>query len=328
MTEPEPQNATTPDDDEALEGELVDASADAATALAWSGDDSHALVPLDRSDPIEAFLRRIKAYPALADDDERALGRAARDEGDSDAARRLVVHNLRLVVTIAYEFRRAWNNLQDLIQEGSVGLVEAARRWDPDRGARFGTYAGYWVRAYLLRFILTNFRLVHAGNTRAGRKLFFQLERERQRLRALGVEPTADTVAHALGVDAQDVREVGATLDAPELPFDAPAHDDAGALSESLDSGAASPEALAAHLEVDALVRDLSSQFAKTLTDPRDRAIWEEHLLADEPLSLGDLGQRFGVSKQRMGQLANTLRARFRDLLAARLGPGVDPIGS
>ena len=127
----------------------------------------------------------------------------SRERGDMNAARTLVVHNLRLVIAIAYQYRRAWTNILDLFQEGSVGLMEAVKRWEPTLGPRFGTYAAYWIRAYVLRFLMTNSRLIHVGNTRAGRKLFFRLEKERQKLLAAGF----DVDAQAAGGEAGRRRE-------------------------------------------------------------------------------------------------------------------------
>ena len=321
------------DSEEALEGELV--SGDAA-AEAWSADDEAvseesvegsltALARVEPTDALTAFMQRIRRYPPLADSEERELGRRVRDTGDAAAARRLVVHNLRLVVAIAYDFRRAWNNVLDLVQEGSVGLVTAVQRWDPERGARFATYAAYWIRAYILRFVLTNYRLVHTGNTRAGRRLFFQLERERSRLRLMGIDPTVKAIAERIGVEEKDVREVARTLDAPELSFDAPVREEGRSLSDSLsDEDEGSPEDHAASKEIRARLAGIASRFRGTLKDDRERALWDEHLLAEEPASLSELGARYSVSKQRMGQVVNTMKERFRAALAKEFGPDVD----
>lgn len=319
-------------DEEVLEGELV--SSDAA-AEPWGDEEApteeaaeaslRALARVEPTDALTAFMQRIRRYPPLADSEERDLARRVRDTGDSDAARRLVVHNLRLVVSIAYDFRRAWNNVLDLVQEGSVGLVTAVQRWDPERGARFATYAAYWIRAYILRFVLTNYRLVHTGNTRAGRRLFFQLERERARLRLMGIDPTVKVLAERIGVEEKDVREVSRSLDAPEMSFDTPVREDGRSLSESLsDEDETSPEDAAAGMELRARLANVTARFRATLKDDRERALWDEHLLAEEPLSLSELGARFGVSKQRMGQVVNVMKERFRKHLADDFGPDVD----
>jgi RNA polymerase sigma-32 factor len=309
------------DDDAALVGEVLDAEVADTGLVRAPSDADRAIVPVPARDALGRFLDQIKRYPLLSEDDERALGRRARDEGDPDAMRRLVVHNLRLVVHIAFEFRRQWTNALDLIQEGSTGLIEASRRWQPDQGARFGTYAGYWIRAFVLRFLLTNFRLVHTGNTRAGRKLFFQLERERQRLLTAGIDPSPQLLARNLGVDESEVRAVSASLEGAEVSLDSPSP---GANAREPRSEARDPEHAAAGHEALAAVRELADDFGRGLTDPRERALWEDHLRSDDPRPLSELAARFGQTKQRLGQLANGLRQRFRARLVERFGDQVE----
>ncbi len=278
-------------------------------------------------DPVGRFIAEIRRYPRLSEDDERELGRAVRERGDMDAARRLVVHNMRLVVAIAHQYRRAWANILDLFQEGSVGLMEAVKRWEPTLGPRFGSYAAYWIRAYVLKFLMTNSRLIHVGNTRAGRKLFFRLERERQKLIASGFEPTPKLLAAKLDVNEQDLAEVGRHLDSREISFDPMASGGDGetrySLSERLPIEQASPEDRAASAEMSGALHQVMDEFSASLADDRERAVWREHLAATEPVSLGEIGSRFGVSKQRMGQIADKLKTRFREQIVARLGPEI-----
>jgi len=244
-----------------------------------------------------------------------------------DAARRLVVHNLRLVMSIANHYRRAWANILDLFQEGSVGLMEAVKRWEPSLGPRFGSYAAYWIRAYVLRFLMTNQRLIHVGNTRAGRKLFFRLEKERQKLIAAGIDVTPKLLAAKLDVDEQDLDEVRRHLESREVPFDPrpgeSTSDEGYALSERISGGGESPEVEAARAELATTMQKLVAAFRESLTDKRESAVWNEHLAAEEPVALGVLGERFGVSKQRMGQIADGLKKRFRAQIVAKLGPDV-----
>jgi RNA polymerase sigma-32 factor len=286
-------------------------------------------------DQVGRFLAEARRYKRLSEQEERALGVAARERGDLNAARTLVVHNLRLVISIAYQYRRAWTNILDLFQEGSVGLMEAVKRWEPKLGPRFGTYAAYWIRAYVLRFLMTNSRLIHVGNTRAGRKLFFRLERERQKLLAAGIDVTPKLLAAKLDVDETDLDEVRQHLESREVPFDPrpgeSARDDEGyALSERLSGGGESPEVEAARAELATTMQKLVADFRDSLTEPRERAVWLEHLAAEEPVALGVLGARFGVTKQRMGQIADQLKKRFRAEIVAKLGPEVrtDWLGS
>ncbi|MDX2019535.1 MAG: sigma-70 family RNA polymerase sigma factor [Deltaproteobacteria bacterium] len=277
-------------------------------------------------DPLQRFLSEARSFRRLTESEEKELVAAARGQGDIGAARRLVVHNLRLVVTIAYQYRRAWTNILDLFQEGSVGLMEAVRRWDPQLGTRFGTYAAYWIRAYILKFLMTNARLIHVGNTRAGRKLFFRLEKERAKLRAAGFDPTPKLLAANLNVDEKDVLEVSQHLASREVSFEPrPDEDDGVSLSERIASpDQASPEQQAGRNMLADQVRHSMDAFALSLTDERERAVWAEHLAApDDPVALSELGERYGVSKQRIGQIADKLKKRFRDALVEQLGPEI-----
>jgi RNA polymerase sigma-32 factor len=276
-------------------------------------------------DPVRRFVEEARRNARLDENEERELGKAARDKGDMDAARRLVVHNLRLVVAIAYQYRQAWLNVLDLFQEGSVGLMEAVRRWDPDVGTRFGTYAAYWIRAYVLRFLMTNARLIHVGNTRAGRKLFFRLERERQKLLAGGFDPTPKLLAAKLDVDEADIVEVSGHLASREVSLEPRPGDEGVSLSERLSKREASPEDLAARYELTSAIRRMMDDFESKLPDDRERAIWREHLAnpSNEPVALAALGERYGVSKQRMGQIAEKLKHQFRDRVLAELGADI-----
>ena len=279
-------------------------------------------------DPVERFLSDARRYKRLSEQEERALGIAVRELGDMNAARTLVVHNLRLVIAIAYQYRRAWANILDLFQEGSVGLMEAVKRWEPKLGPRFGTYAAYWIRAYVLKFLMTNSRLIHVGNTRAGRKLFFRLEKERQKLLAAGIEVTPKLLAAKLDVDEKDLDEVRRHLESREVSFDPMVKESAGGedaypLSERIASAEQSPEVEAAKAELATAIQHFVAGFRDRLADDRERAVWQEHLAADEPVSLGELGARFGVSKQRMGQIADQLKKRFRAQIIDELGPDV-----
>jgi RNA polymerase sigma-32 factor len=275
--------------------------------------------------PVDRFLSEARRYPRLSEEEERALGIAVRQRGDMAAARRLVVHNLRLVVAIAYQYRRAWTNILDLFQEGSVGLMEAVKRWEPTLGPRFGSYAAYWIRAFVLKFLLTNSRLIHVGNTRAGRKLFFRLEKERQKLLAAGFEPTPKLLAAKLDVSEKDLDEVRQHLDSREVSFEprAGAPEDSYPLSERIAADQVTPEDRAVEAEMVGAVAHFVDAFRGRLTDQRERAVWIEHLAAEDPVPLGILGERFGVSKQRMGQIADKLKRRFRAEIVQDLGEGI-----
>jgi RNA polymerase sigma-32 factor len=315
------------------EGALADAGEAAAAEPGDAIDVDEVVQPASagalapQRDPVARFMAEARRYRRLTDDEERSLGKAVRERGDMNAARKLVVHNLRLVISIAYQYRRAWASILDLVQEGSVGLMEAVKRWEPSLGPRFGTYAAYWIRAYVLRYLMTNSRLIHVGNTRAGRKLFFRLEKERQKLLAAGFEPTPKLLAAKLDVDERELDEVRQHLESREVSIDPGGAKESGdesfPLAERIAAGGRSPESEAAHAELADAVRDFVGEFRDGLKDARERAVWHEHLATEEPVALGELGARFGVSKQRMGQIADQLKKRFRAEIIDKLGPGV-----
>jgi len=275
-------------------------------------------------DLYQSFVREATRFDRLSEEEERALGLLVRDKSDKAAGKKLTVHNLRLAIKMAHQYKRAWANLMDLVQEASTGIAIAAQKWDPDQGTRFGTYAAYWIRAQLTKFLMTHGRLIHTGNTRAGRKLFHQLPRIRRKLVAEGREPNVANIAKETGESEIEIARIVTRLDAREASLSAPiGGDDGGGTLGDLVAGdeRENPEVVAAKHEVSAMMETLILSFSKTINNDRDRAIWSEHLLSHEPLSLVALGKRFGVSKQRMGQLATRLKRSFRRHIVDELGP-------
>jgi RNA polymerase sigma-32 factor len=311
-------------------GALVRRSAVALPEGEWVRDEGPDVgadeerVPAARGDDLyNAFVREATRLPRLSEEEERALGLRVRDHQDKAAARKLVVHNLRLAIKMAHQYRRTWTNLMDLVQEASAGMAIAAQRWDPDQGTRFGTYAVYWIRAQLTKFLMTHGRAIHTGNTRAGRKLYFQLPRVRRKLLAEGKEPSVENIAAEVQEDPLEVARIVARLDGREASLDAQVgqEDDGSTLGDMLANEDRGPEHHAARLEVQQVIEKLMERFAETLDNERDRAIWQEHLVAAEPRSLVELGARYGVSKQRMGQLATRIKRAFRRHVIEELGP-------
>lgn len=283
-------------------------------------------VPAARPGTLEQFLAQVGRYPVLTPDEERELTMAYYERGDAQAARKLVVHNLRLVVKLAYKYRRAWASVLDLIQEGNVGLVEAVGRFDPFKGAKFSTYATFWIRAYMLRYLLEHSRMVRIARTRVGRKLFFQLAKERAKLRAQGVDPGPKLLAERLGVKQDELEEVVQHMDQAEVYLDAPLSEEGtgGTVLDAMEASGASPEAEAYRNELNADLSDAFESFGASLTDLREQAAWQEHLIAEDPVSLSELGAEFGVTKQRMGQIVSGLRKRLKAHLVSTLGEEVE----
>lgn len=309
--------------EDALEPALVEApdeetGARRPTALARgpSGDE------LIRADPFTRYLAEIRRYPLLSREQEQAFAEAFYVGGDVEAGRKLVTGNLRLVVKLALEYRRAWAQVLDLVQEGNIGLAEAVKRFDPYRGVRFSSFARYWIRALILQFILKNFRLVSFANTRAGRKLFFRLEKERQRLMHQYGEASPRLLAEALDVDESDV--VAADLfRQPALSLTGPrgGGDEGRNLDEMLPSGDRDIEEQVGRAELMDTVESKMQAFFETLEDERERAIWRERLVADDPAALAELGERYGVSRERIRQIEARLKERLKLFLTQELGP-------
>ena len=261
------------------------------------------------------YMSQLGDHAPISREEEHDLAVRWVEEGDVVAARKLVVSNLRLVVKIAMEYRRAWTNSLDLIQEGNVGLMEAVQRYDPYQGVKLSSYAVYWIRAYILKYILDNMRSVRLGTTRASRKLFFQLNKERARLEREGFEVEPKLIADRLDVSEDDVLEMENRLSRPDTYLDAPARRDEGQ-GATIGDGFATPgdsaEAQLGDAELRSHFMERIEEFAVNLNE-RDQRILRERILADEPRTLAEMGEEFGVSRERIRQLEARMIRNLRD---------------
>ena len=307
------------DSDDAMDVEVV-----APRAKSTSRDNDFAL---SRTDPLQAYLREVQRHTLLTPEEEQRLTRHYVETQDVKTAARLVTANLRLVVKLAYEYRRAYKNIMDLIQEGNIGLMQAVKRYDPYRGVKLSSYAAWWIRAYILRFILNNWRLVKLGTTQAQRKLFFNLNKEKARLSAMGIEPTAAEIAKRLSVDESEVVDMDRRLSSGEASLDAPVGDSEGRSVARVDLMASStigPDSEYESQEMDQLVRERLNKFRETLTG-KDVIIFDKRMFTDnnEPITLQELGDEFGVSRERVRQLEARLASKLRVYLKEELGDAV-----
>lgn len=284
------------------------------------------LSPAGGTDLLARYMAEIRRYPLLNAEDEQSLTLQYQAAKDPKVAYQLITSNLRLVVKIAFEYRRSWTNLLDLIQEGNMGLAQALEKFDPLRGIRFTSYAQYWIRAYILQYIMNNISLVRIGSTRSGRKLFYQLQKERNRLLAQGINPGTRLLAERLDVPEEEIEWVSARISSRDVPLDGPVgqDDDGRSVSETITAGEQfNPELEVSDQQAGSRLRDALDAFGSTLTDKREIAIWNTRLLSESPLSLNDLGDQFGVSKERIRQLEERLKNRARTFLADALGDDV-----
>jgi len=276
---------------------------------------------LVKFDPLQRYLSEISQYRLLTRNEERELGLRVQEDNDPDAAYTLVTSNLRLVVKIALEFQRVWmQNLLDLIQEGNIGLMQAVKKFDPYRGIRLSSYASFWIKAYILKFILDNWRLVKIGKTQAERKLFYNLYKEKERLLQLGYDPGPKLIAQRLNVKEEDVIKMDQRLGSWEVSLEKPIQDDSSSRSvRDLLPGPTKPadERLGDN-QLRSLIGEKLKAFCDTL-EGREREIFEERLMAQNPLTLKELGDRYGISKERTRQLEARLLEKIRDHLVREI---------
>ncbi|HSN81819.1 MAG TPA: RNA polymerase factor sigma-32 [Polyangiales bacterium] len=280
---------------------------------------------LSRRDPLGAYMRDIQRYALLSKEEEHDLAVRFFEHDDLEAARRLVTSNLRLVVKIAYDYRQAYKNILDLVQEGNIGLMQAVKKYDPYKGVKLSSYAAWWIRAYILRYILNNYRLVKVGTTQAQRKLFFNLQKEKARLSAMGIEPTAERIAERLNVPERDVVSMDMRLAAGDASLDAPVGTSEGrsvARVELLPSEQARADDTLAEAEVGDQFTEKIHEFGKSLKG-KEKKIFEDRLVAEDPKTLQTLGDEFGVSRERVRQIEKRLLQKLKAFLREELGETV-----
>ncbi len=275
-------------------------------------DSSSSLVPFD---PLQRYLAEIRRYPLLTREEEHDLAVRFQREGDVAAAYRLVTGNLRLVVMIAREYQRSFRALLDLIQEGNIGLMEAVKNFDPYRGVRFPSYAVWWIRAYIIRYVMNNWRLVKLGTTQAQRKLFFNLQKEKDKLEAEGFVAGPKLLAQRLDVKEKEVIEMEQRLGASDLSIDTPLHEgEEGTLLDVLKSSVATAEDQVADAEYRQRLGAAIREFGATLRD-KDRLIFDQRMLAEEPLTLQEIGDKYGISRERVRQIESRVKRRLKEYL-------------
>jgi RNA polymerase sigma-32 factor len=284
-----------------------------------SGDPNAAGPSSTAVEPVSAlsrYMAQLRHHAPISREEERKLALRWYEEGDTEAARQMVLSNLRLVVKIAMEYRRAWTNTLDLIQEGNVGLMEAVQRFDPYKNVKLSSYAVYWIRAYILKYILDNMRSVRMGTTRAERKLFFQLNKEKKRLESEGFEVEPRLLAARLDVSEDDVIEMEARLSQPDLSLNAPTTKGEG--DATYGDFIAAPDRGAEEAVGDSQPRKLFlarvEEFSEGL-DSREKMILDERILSEEPKTLAEIGKELGVSRERIRQLEARLVKRLREFV-------------
>ena len=278
------------------------------------------LVPLD---PFAAYVQEAKKYPILTEEEEKELAIRLRETGDVDAAYQLTTANLMLVVKIAMTFKREWQNVMDLVQEGNVGLMKAVKNFDPFRGVRLSAYATWWIKSYILKYILDNWRLVRVGTTNARRKLLFNLKKEKERLEREGFDPSTKLLAEHFGVDEGEIIDVEASIGAFDVSFDTPTHPDSSMTpAQSLSDG----KSLEKGAEIGQFREILQQKIEgfKSELKPGEIEILEKRILSESPQSLQEIGDQRGVTREAVRQSEQRLLKKFRIYIEEEMPEAAD----
>ena len=262
------------------------------------------------TDPLAVYMREISRYDLLTPEQEKELTAELAETGDIEVAKKLVVANLRLVVKIAMEYRHAWQNVMDLIQEGNIGLMKAVSKYDGSKGAKLSYYASWWIRSYILKYILDNFRLIKIGTTQEQKKLFYNLMKEKDRLLSMGQTPEVKQLAESMGVSEKSVEEMNLRLSSAgqEVSLDRPVDNADGStvLGDLIKDQAEGPESILSQQQSLEILQEHLDDFVKSLK-PRDQEIFSKRLMSEIPQSLQEIADQYGVSRERIRQIEERL---------------------
>ncbi len=275
--------------------------------------------PLPVADTFRHYMQQVLKFPRLSREEERELSARYREHGDAEAAYQLVTGNLRLVVKIAFEYRRAFMNILDLVQEGNIGLLQAVQRFDPFRGVPFSAYAAWWIRAYIIKHLLDHWSIVRVGTTNARRRLFFNLKKEKDRLERQGIAAGPRLLAETLETTEEDVVDVSRALSQRDLSLDAPLSDESGRrVIDTIPLVAEPPDEEIAKEELRGMLREKLAAFSTTLKE-RERFVLEKRLVAEDPLTLQGIGDELGITREAVRLIEKKLVKRLRKYLRSEL---------
>ncbi|MBW2466084.1 MAG: RNA polymerase factor sigma-32 [Deltaproteobacteria bacterium] len=250
------------------------------------------------------YMQDVNTYRLLSDEETVELVIRYQQQGDQEAGNELVTANLRLVVKVAGDFQKFWtNNFLDLVQEGNIGLIKAIKKFEPERGIKFSYYATFWIRAYILKFIMDNWRLVKLGTTQVQRKLFYKLSREKKALEAQGIKPENRLLARRLDVKETDIIEMEQRFNGADVSLETPVTSDS--YTEHKDLLAVkgpSVEEIVAKREIIEKINDVLSKEKESFCE-REKVILEERLLQDNSRSLKNIAEQFQISRERIRQI-------------------------
>jgi RNA polymerase sigma-32 factor len=308
-------------EDTAIDEQLLEELAPETDKAEKPGAANTALVYYD---PFQQYLSKIRRFPSLSKEEEFRLAMQYKQEGDLEAAHRLITSHLQLVVKIAFLYKKVYYHIMDLVQEGNIGLLQALKHFNPSMDVRFSTYASWWIRAYILKFILDNWRLVKVGTTNARRKLLYNLEKEKKRLESQGFNYAPKLLAERLEVKEEDVIEVDKSLSATDVSLDSPVDDqEKRTYADTFSSPELSMDEKLVDKEFEELFRDKIHKFAQKLEE-KDRYILEHRLVAENPVTLQEIGDQFGITREAVRQKEKKLLRKLRAYLKKELPDYID----
>lgn len=260
---------------------------------------------LEHDSLYKRFICQITMISRLSEEEERIIGFSVQKDCCKFAIKKLVYHNMRLAIKLAHQYRRSWTNIMDLVQEALVGLTVAAKHWTPESNTRFGTYATYWIKAQLIKFLMFNSRLIHTSNSRIGRKVYFALPKIRRQLGEMGLELTPIFLATELKENVGEVTLAMTRLESKEIMF----CDNNSTIVVSNDPN---QEIASVNVETEATGYKITKAFESKLSSKKELEIWKDYVIATCPMNLTILARKYGISKQRIGQMAEKLRKSFK----------------
>ena len=272
-------------------------------------EDKGLLIPFD---PLKKYLSEVSKYPVLTREEELEISTRVFKEKDKAAAQKLAISNLKLVVKISLEYYNTYLNILDLIQEGNVGLLHAVKKYNPYKGTKFSTYASFWIRAYILKYIMDSWSLVKVGTTQGQRKLFYRLNKEKQKLEALGVYPAPKLLASTLDVKEEEVEDMEKRLAYTDISLEAPVHDESDDTIMDMMKSGENVEEVVAEKEKSEIIAKKVTEFKKTLND-KELYIFEQRIMAEESSTLQEIGARFNISRERVRQIENRVLKKFKE---------------
>ena len=295
-------------------------SPDSDSDLDSSPEEPSSLLPVETkgsltsTDPLVLYLNEIRKYPVLSKEEEQVIAKKYYETKDPEAAQALVRSNLRFVVKVAAEYSKFGAKMIDLIQEGNVGLMHAVREFNPYKGARLITYAVWWIRGYIQEYLMRQYSLVRIGTTQNQRKLFYQLQKQKETLDAMGIEPSVALISSRMGIPEDEVKDMAMRMTGRDVSLDKPVGDDADVSLGDLQKNSSEvplDEQLARAEQIE-ILKSKIADLRDDLSD-REKILLDERILADDPLTLQEIGEKYGITREAVRQMEARLMKKIRD---------------